>query len=308
MPPLTFTREQVRPVTQAGFYLLFLSAPLLDIFRFDIIQGHFIIFGQPWMLGIEFSEFECLDTSHFAGNILLNFILPLFAFILLFGLVAWKYGRIYCGWFCPHFSVVETINRLMLKHLHRVTFWEKPSVTTRQALPWLLVLSICILIAFIWSYVLLGYIYPPVLLSKNLYHLDLSFGPSLFLLVLTIILTIDFFFARHLFCKFGCSVGILQSLVWMANSNSMVVGFDKSRAYTCQSCDSECDKACPMRLPVRSIKRSKFTCTQCGVCLTACDEVQIDNSQGRLIHWVTNEEASAVDRHASTFSSKLPKG
>ena len=307
MTPPTFTREQVRTVTQAGFYLLFLSAPLLNIFRFDVLEGHFIIFGKAWMLGLEFSEFECLDTSHFAGNILLNVILPIFVFILLFGLVSWKYGRIYCGWLCPHFSVVETINRLMLKHIHRVTFWEKPSVTTRHVLPWLLVLSLCILIAFIWSFVILGYIYPPVLLSENLYHLELSFGPSLFLLVLTIILTIDFFFARHLFCKFGCSVGILQSLVWMANSNSMVVGFDKSRAHLCQSCDSKCDKSCPMRLPVRSIKRAKFTCTQCGVCLNICDEVQVDNPQGSLIRWVTNEEASAVDRHFSSFSIKRPK-
>jgi ferredoxin-type protein NapH len=98
MTPPTFTREQVRTVTQAGFYLLFLSAPLLNIFRFDVLEGHFIIFGHSWMLGIEFSEFECLDTSHFAGNILLNVILPMFVFIILFGLVSWKYGRIYCGW------------------------------------------------------------------------------------------------------------------------------------------------------------------------------------------------------------------
>ncbi len=300
--PLTLSREQIRTVTQAGFYLFFLTAPLLDIFRFDIVEGYFVIFGQPWMLGIEFSKFECLDTTHTARNILLNFVLPLFVFILLSGLVAWKFGRVYCGWLCPHFSVVESINRLMLKHLNRVTFWEKPSAPKRQVLPWVLVLGTCILIAFIWAFVLLGYIYPPLLLSKNLYQLELSLGPSLFLLVMTIILTIDFFFARHLFCKFGCSVGILQSFVWMANSNSMVIGFDKSRANLCQSCDSECDKACPMRLPVRSIKRAKFTCTQCGICLNACDDVQADNPQGRLIHWVTNEEAVAVDRHVAFFS------
>jgi len=299
-----FTREQIRTVIQASFYLLFLSAPLLDIFRFDIVEGHFVIFGTPWFFGLEISKFECLDNSHAVQKVFLNFILPLVVLILLSGLIAWRYGRIYCGWLCPHFSVVETINRLMLKHLNRIIFWEKPLGTDRQALPWLLVLSTCFFIAFIWSYALLGYIYPPVLLSKNICHLELSFGPLLFLGVMTIILTIDFFFARHLFCKFGCSLGILQSFVWMANSNSMVVGFDKSRAHLCQPCDSECDKACPMRLPVRSIKRSKFTCTQCVICLNVCDDVQVDNPQGRLIHWVTNEEASTVDRHVASFSFK----
>ena len=295
MTTLIMSREKLRTITQAGFYLFFLSAPLLDVFRFDILEGHFIIFGHPWMFGLEFSKLECLDTRISVSNILLNFILPLLIFVFVAGLVVWKYGRIYCGWLCPHFSVVETINRLMLKHLNRVTFWDKPSVKTRRALPWLLVFSICLIIAFIWSFVLLGYIYPPILLSSNLYNLELSFGPSLFLLVVTIILTIDFFFARHLFCKFGCSVGILQSLIWMANSKSMVIDFDKSRAHLCQSCDSECDKACPMNLPVRSIKRSKFTCTQCGICLNACDDVQAGSPQGRLIHWVSNEQASAME-------------
>ena len=305
-----FSREQIRSIIQFSFYLLFLSAPLLNIFRFDILDGHFIVFGHSWMLGLESSEFECLDSSHSVRDLLFNFLLPVLLLILFTGVIAWKYGRIYCGWLCPHFSVVETINRLMLKHLKRATFWEKPSTThtkNRQALPWLLLLSICILIAFFWAFVLLGYIYPPILLITNLYHFELSFGPSLFLLVMTIILTIDFFFARHLFCKFGCSYGIMQSFVWMANSKSMVVGFDKSRAHLCQSCDSACDKACPMRLPVRSIKRAKFTCTQCGICLNACDDAQADDPQGRLIHWVSNEEASAVDRQAASFTIKRLK-
>ncbi|MCU7940597.1 MAG: 4Fe-4S binding protein [gamma proteobacterium symbiont of Bathyaustriella thionipta] len=299
-----YSREHIRTISQYGFYLLFLSAPLLNIFRFDILDGHFIVFGHSWMLGLESSEFECLDTSHSVRNVLLNFLLPVFILILITGLIAWKFGRVYCGWLCPHFSVVETINRSMLKYLNRVTFWEKPSFKSRQALPWLFVLSICILIAFIWSFILLGYIYPPRLLSSHLYHLELSFGPSLFLLVMTIILTIDFFFARHLFCQYGCSFGIMQSFVWMANSKSMVIGFDKSRAHLCHSCDSKCDKACPMRLPVRGIKRAKFTCTQCGICLTACDDSLSDNPEGRVIHWVSNTEASAVDRQAASFAIK----
>ena len=298
------SREQVRTITQISFYLLFLSAPFINIFRFDIVEGHFVIFSYPWMFGLEYSEFECLDNSHSVRNVLLNFLLPVFVLILFTVLIAWKYGRIYCGWLCPHFSVVEMINRFMLKHLHRVTFWEKPSTQSSDKLPWLLLLSLCIMIAFIWAIVLLAYVYPPKLLINNLIYLQLSFGPSLFLIVMTVILTIDFFFARHLFCKYGCSFGIMQSFVWMANSKSMVVGFDKSRAHLCQSCDSECDKACPMRLPVRGIKRAKFTCTQCGICLNTCDEVQAGNSQGSLIHWVRNEEACAVDRPAASFKIK----
>ena len=135
----SLSRERLRTISQSSFYLLFLCAPLLDIFRFDIIEGHFIIFGQSWMFGLEYSEFECLDTSHSVSTILLNFLLPLFVLVLLAGFIAWKYGRIYCGWLCPHFSVVETINRLMLKYLSRVTLWEKPAKQGRYSTPKLLI-------------------------------------------------------------------------------------------------------------------------------------------------------------------------
>ncbi len=98
----------------------------------------------------------------------------------------------------------------------------------------------------------------------------------------------------------------------MANSKAMVVSFDKPRAYLCQYCDRECDKACPMRLHTRSIKRAKFTCTQCGQCLNACDKVQQKNSgtlnghkvNKRVINWVTGEKAKAVDRNVPAFELK----
>jgi len=300
------SREQIRTISQAGFYLFFLSAPFFNIFRFDITEGHFIIMGYDWMFGLQSSEFECLDDSHLVRNILLNFILPVLVLIFAIVITAWKYGRIYCGWLCPHFSVVETINQLMSRHLHRVTFWQKP-VHKSSKYSWLLLFIICLIIALIWSIALLGYIYPPEQIFTNIWHHELPFAASLFLFIITFILTIDFFFARHLFCKYGCSFGILQSVVWMANNKAMVIGFDKSRAHECQSCDSKCEQSCPMRLPVRSIKRAKFSCTQCGVCLTACDEQQQNNSQGRLIHWLNDSAAMEVDRPAAAFSVKRLK-
>ena len=37
---------------------------------------------------------------------------------------AWRWGRLYCGWLCPHFSVVETINGLMTRATGRPSVWE----------------------------------------------------------------------------------------------------------------------------------------------------------------------------------------
>ena len=39
--------------------------------------------------------------------------------------ISWKYGRLYCGWLCPHFSVVETINALMRRASGKHSLWDK---------------------------------------------------------------------------------------------------------------------------------------------------------------------------------------
>jgi hypothetical protein len=33
----------------------------------------------------------------------------------------------------------------------------------------------------------------------------------------TTVLSLEFLFARHLFCRFGCAIGIFQSFAWMTN-------------------------------------------------------------------------------------------
>jgi len=305
--PLHLSREQLRTISRSSFFLLFIFAPFLDIFRLDLTQGHFILFGQPLTLGLEALQQGRGDALSASMNLLTHAFIPVLSFIIIVGIIIWKMGRIYCGWLCPHFSIVEMFNDMMLKYLNRVTLWEKASKKSRGILPWMLVFFSCALMAFVWAFSLLSYLLPPKELIPDLLNAELGAGSTRFLLAATTIFTIDFFFARHLFCKFGCAVGIFQSLIWMANSKAMVVSFDKPRAHLCQSCDRECDKACPMRLPTRSIKRAKFTCTQCGQCLNACDQVQKDNPDGRVINWVTNEQAQEVDRNAPSFNLKQLK-
>ena len=95
---------------------------------------------------------------------------------------------------------------------------------------------------------MLGYLLPPLELYQDLLTGELGFTSWLFLGVATTLFTIDFLFARHLFCKFGCALGVFQSLVWMMNPKALMVSFDASRAALCKDCDKACDKACPMRL------------------------------------------------------------
>jgi len=47
----SFQRKRV--LYQGGFFVLFLFAPVFDLLRFDLTQGHLIVFGQPWTLGLD---------------------------------------------------------------------------------------------------------------------------------------------------------------------------------------------------------------------------------------------------------------
>lgn len=281
--------QRLRTLTRSAFFALFLVAPVLDLFRYDLTAGHFVIFTYPLSLGL-----ESIQGNDAALQILLRVLLPAVILIALGIWIAYRFGRLYCGWLCPHFSVVELINGRMEKLLGRPTIWEAGS-KPHSVSSWLILVIVAVFIAFTWAVGLLGYLLPPLELYQDLLTGELGFTSWLFLGVATTLFTIDFLFARHLFCKFGCALGVFQSLVWMMNPKALMVSFDAGRAALCKDCDKACDKACPMRLPARSIKRKKFTCTQCSECIQACNQVQKDNPDGSLLHWGNGDPRRSSD-------------
>ena len=286
-----------------GFFVLFVLAPPLDLFRFDLTQGHFILLGWDWTLGLDpFLRGET-GPGTAALNLLVRVLLP----ILLLGggllWVAWRYGRLYCGWLCPHFSVVEMINGLMQRASGKPTLWEKRPLPERQPdgrlikadrRYWPITLLAVGGFAVLWAVVLLTYLLPPKEIYSNLWHGTLTRNQFIFISVATLAFCVEFLLARHLFCRFGCAIGLFQSLAWMANKRALVVGFDGGRAEACISCNAACDNACPMRLKPRSIKRKMFTCTQCAQCISACIDVQAAHQAPPLLQWVEQECALQV--------------
>ena len=165
-------------------------------------------------------------------------------------------------------------------------------------------LGAAVVIALVWAVVLLTYLLPPKEIYTNLLTLSLTRNQALFIGVGTVLLTLEFTLARHLFCRFGCALGVAQSFIWMANRKALVVGFDSPRAKLCSDCDASCEHVCPMRLKPRTIKRNMFTCTQCHSCIDACDKVQEHASSVPLLQWVDGERAKAVAKGAGI--TKLP--
>ena len=297
MPRTALQRR--RSLTQSGFFILFVLAPVLDIFRYDLTQGHFIVFGQAWTLGID--AFLGADDAFL--NLLLRGMLPLLVIAGGFLWVAWRWGRLYCGWLCPHYSVVEWVNELVTRATGKPSLWEprclprrRPDGSQRVHHPayWGIVVPAVVAFAFLWALSLLTYLMPPYAVYHDLLLGQPGRNQALFLGVATAVFCTDFLFARHLFCRYGCAVGLFQSLAWMANRSALVVSFDRSRAPACRECNNACDNACPMRLQPRSAKRKMFTCTECGECITACTRVQARHGRQPLLTWVQGEAAHAI--------------
>ncbi|MDH5786019.1 MAG: 4Fe-4S binding protein [Chromatiales bacterium] len=290
------TLQRRRLWLRSAFFVLFVIAPPLDIFRLDLTLGHFILFGHNWTLGIDAFISGEISAGEAALNIIWRGFLPIALGAGLLIWVSWRWGRLYCGWLCPHFSVVEMINGLMLRTLGKPTLWERhrlPGARTHYRFAPLTLIFV-VGFAFIWALSLLTYLLPPREIYANLLNGELTHNQGLFLSIATTAFSIEFLLARHLFCRFGCAVGLFQSLAWMANRRALVVGFDTRRTESCVKCDSACDNACPMRLKPRSIKRRMFTCTQCRRCLDACDQAQGSRGETTLLRWLDEECARHV--------------
>lgn len=305
-----------RRYAQVLFFTGFMLAPVLDIFRLDLYLGHFIVFGYSWTLGLTEFQHGNMGALEAAYNILLRVFIPIF---LIIGVVigsAWKFGRLYCGWLCPHFSVVEMINSLMLRASGKPTIWEKNTLPEKQAdnsiqTPnkkyWLAVIITAVFFAFLWSLTFLTYLLPPDVIYHNLFSLQLTRNQMIFLGVGTFLLSIEFLFARHLFCRFACAVGVFQSLAWMGNKKAMVIGFNEQHARECQDCNNACDNSCPMRLKPRTVKRKMFTCTTCAQCISTCQTAQQGRDRHGLLKWVSNDCALHVSDRGFGKYPKVPE-
>ena len=290
--------RQRRLLFKITFFALFVLAPPLDLFRFDLEKNNLILFGMDWTLGFPEYHLGELSLGHLMWNLFWKAFLPVAAVGGLLIWTAWRWGRLYCGWLCPHFSVVETINALMNRAMGKPSLWEKaplprqlPDGRRRPRNPWYWIPTLLAIFgfAFLWAVSFLTYLLPPAEIYHNLIHGTLTPNQFRFIAVTTAVLVIEFTFARHLFCRYGCAVGLFQSLAWMSNPKAMVIGFNRRQADDCKRCNNACDNACPARLKPRTLKRKMFTCTQCSECIVACTQVEARHGKPSLIQWVEGD-------------------
>ena len=311
--------QRQRRAFQLAFFALFVTAPALNLLRFDLHDTQLWVLGMRWTLGIDAFRAGEITANDMALRIVLRAFVPALLLVAAFLGVAWRYGRLYCGWLCPHFSLVEMLNDLLQRACGRLSLWDREATPRAdghapKARWWPVFVLSCVLFGFTWAITLLTYLLPPAEIWGNLLRGALTGNQARFLAIGTLAFSAEFLLARHFFCRFGCAVGLFQSLAWMANPKGRVVAFPRSgmprprgltrgmtmgleRAHPshCRSCDpphgNACDRACPMRLNPRNFKRRKFSCVQCGLCVQACEDSQGAQRREPLLQWAVGADA-----------------
>ena len=201
-------RQALRRWAQAGFFVLFVLAPVFNLLRFDLVAGHAWLLGFEWHAGLEDFSRGGIDAPGVVLRVIGRVLLPILGVGALLIWVAWRWGRLYCGWLCPHFSVVETINACMRRATGRPSLWESRPLPPREpdGTPvhygrawWLVTVPLAVGFAFVWAVVLLTYLLPPFQVYGHLLAGTPTRNEFIFIGAGTLVLSAEFLFARHLF-------------------------------------------------------------------------------------------------------------
>ena len=234
--------QRQRLLWRTGFFALFLLAPPLDIFRYDLTLGHFILFAHPWTLGIDADNATQIGRQSHPARLSAGRdprgsgdlgVVALRPSLLRLAVSAFLGGGNDQCPDAPRLGQADAVGEAAAaapSARRGAGRTATPFTGGWSPSPWCFspcsgrspCSPTCCRPAEVWG---------------NLLQRHLTRNQALFLGVATGLLTIEFSLARHLFCRFGCAIGLFQSLVWMANRRALVVGFDRRRALVCAGCD-----------------------------------------------------------------------
>ena len=301
----------MRTLLSLVFFALFFTLPFIyvdgrPLFLFNIAEAKFHLFGKV---------FWPQDFFIF-GLIMITGIF----FIILFTAA---FGRLFCGWACPHTIFMEMLFR-------KIEYFFLGNPNQQRALkkaPWSFNKLwrvggnhlVFYLIAFIIANFFLSYI-----IGIEELKLIISEPVSKHIVGFTAILAFSgvfygvFAFFREQACTAVCPYGRLQSV--LLDKNSMIVAYDYMRGEPrgnfkklanaelgdCIDCN-QCVEVCPTGIDIRN--GVQMECVGCTACIDACNVVmqRLDKPQG-LIRYASENSIIRKERLHFTPRMKVYSG
>ncbi len=216
--------------------------------------------GDVWTAQI--GKWKLTDPLAFFGNLsrtkeiywplFFSALIPITATVLL--------GKIFCGWICPIGLLFEWNSRLrrFLKKAGLPLFDFKLPATVK-----FFILGGGLLTGLIFGAHYFLIIYPPKLISGEIYlgitRSTLSYG-TIFILIL---LLLELFFAPRLWCRSLCPGGALYTL--FSKFRFLRIKNDRARCIDC----GICDRLCPYEINPSQGDLSA-ECDHCSICVESC--------------------------------------
>lgn len=236
--------------------------------------------GGPWsaeIFGVSMTDplaaAESIAASgHFPWVLAVGVALPILITLIL--------GRVFCSWICPMGFFLEIVDkgRSLLKFLELRPGNVKVQSTIKYA-----VLAAGLIGAFFLGQPLLGAIYPPAIIGREVHestfalfdraeHGQPGFWIGGFSLMAFFLLGIGLFellISRRWWCKSICPGGALYSLLGATRPIRV-----ERNAKACTACGA-CNAICPMALrPMQD--QMGIDCDNCGLCISHCGDKALD--------------------------------
>ena len=260
-------------VVQPLFWSLALLSPVLGLYQMDVIHQWLIFLNHPYPL---------------APHTLMFLPLTFFSTVLVIGITCLFYGRLFCGWVCPHNTLTEWLAPWRaLVGLAKAPFGLERHFNQRPWLKWV-VRTLAVVWGFVvaWtiSTLILFYFVPPDWYFGHFGHWDVEVETGTFhytfvlLAAHTVASLVGTFLllAGHEFCRNACPYGLLQSLsayaipIWWPAEIRFRYGADQTPCGHCRACETACPIDIDPRRSENLIVGIGEGCFNCGQCIDAC--------------------------------------
>lgn len=261
--------EWTRKLVRYSAFLALILIPLLGIFRIDLSAGFVVLGRQIW-----FSDFF----------IVFGFWLATACVLVMFYSTL---GTAFCGWVCPQNTFSAWANRLTQKYLGKraVVDWDnndaaKVSAGKNKIRNWAALTAHLLGVSMLIGIVPMLYFYPP----SEVWHFvtfqeDPRITGSLYWIyaVFVFIILVDLAVMRYYVCRYTCVYRIWQYL--FKTRDALHLTYDQKRSSECAKCNF-CVTTCPVGIDPRDTA-SYDSCTHCGECITACDNLHARRGEGK---------------------------